>query len=52
MHYLPNLPTTQFLSKIRRSQSIYILTGSGDYEDPNQSRRLLMFFTTKTFVRT
>jgi len=38
MHYLPNLTDHGILEQIRRSSNIHILTGSGDYEDPNASR--------------
>ena len=37
-HYIPNLTDDWYLSNIRRSNHIHILTGSGDYEDPNASR--------------
>lgn len=39
-HYLPNLNDNQLLDKIRKSTHLHILTGSGDYEDPEGSRRL------------
>ena len=39
IHYLPNLEDDLFLANIRNSQHIHILTGSGDYEDPEASRR-------------
>ena len=39
-HYLPNLSDHSILEQIRRSGHIHILTGSGDYEDPDASRRL------------
>ncbi|MBK7432853.1 MAG: prolyl oligopeptidase family serine peptidase [Chitinophagaceae bacterium] len=38
MHHLPNLTDHHMLEQIRKSQHIHILTGSGDYEDPNASR--------------
>ena len=38
MHYLPNLSDHGILEEIRKSTHIHILTGSGDYEDPNASR--------------
>jgi esterase/lipase superfamily enzyme len=38
MHYLPNLTDHNMLEQIRKSDHIHILTGSGDYEDPNASR--------------
>ena len=37
-HYIPNLQDHSFLEKIRESNHIHILTGSGDYEDPQASR--------------
>ncbi len=37
MHYIPNLADHHVLEQIRRSNHIHILTGSGDYEDPNAS---------------
>lgn len=37
-HYVPNLTDDWYLSNIRRSKHIHILTGSGDYEDPQASR--------------
>ena len=39
-HYLPNLADHNVLEQIRKSRHLHILTGSGDYEDPNGSRRL------------
>ncbi|HTQ28717.1 MAG TPA: alpha/beta hydrolase-fold protein [Puia sp.] len=39
-HYLPNLGDHGVLEQIRRSGHIHILTGSGDHEDPDASRRL------------
>lgn len=38
MSYMPNLRDPWFLSNIRKSRHIHILTGSGDYEDPDASR--------------
>ena len=38
-HYIPNLTDHGILEQIRKSRHLHILTGSGDYEDPNQSRR-------------
>lgn len=37
-HYMPNLTDHNILEQIRKSRHIHILTGSGDYEDPNASR--------------
>ncbi len=39
MHYIPNLTDETILEKIRESKHIHILSGSGDYEDPEASRR-------------
>jgi len=39
LHYMPNLTDDWYLSNIRRSNHIHIVTGSGDYEDPEASRR-------------
>jgi esterase/lipase superfamily enzyme len=38
-HYLPNIQDEEYLNQIRNSHHIHIYTGSGDYEDPNASRR-------------
>jgi esterase/lipase superfamily enzyme len=37
-HYIPNLTDEWFLNDIRKSNHIHLLTGSGDYEDPQASR--------------
>jgi esterase/lipase superfamily enzyme len=37
-HYIPNLSDHYILEQIRRSNHIHLLTGSGDYEDPNASK--------------
>jgi esterase/lipase superfamily enzyme len=39
-HYLPNLTDHAVLEQIRQSSHIHILSGSGDHEDPDASRRL------------
>src|SRR6476620_8074757 len=39
MHYVPNLHDEWYLNNIRRSNHIHILTGSGDYEDPQASQK-------------
>jgi esterase/lipase superfamily enzyme len=39
-HYLPNLQDDYYLPMLQRAQHIHILTGSGDYEDPEGSRRI------------
>jgi esterase/lipase superfamily enzyme len=38
MHYVPNLSDEWFLDNIRKSKHIHILSGGGDYEDPEASR--------------
>ena len=38
-HYMPSLQDEWYLEKIRASHHIHIYTGSGDYEDPEASRR-------------
>jgi len=39
MHYMPNLHDHAILEQIRNSSHIHLLSGSGDYEDPDSSRR-------------
>ncbi len=39
IHYIPNLENPFFLDKIKASHHIHIYTGSGEYEDPDASRR-------------
>lgn len=39
-HYLPDLNDAYFLSRLQQSQHIHLLSGSGDYEDPEAARRL------------
>ncbi len=38
MQYMPGLSDDSYLSNIRKSNHIHILSGSGDYEDPNASK--------------
>jgi esterase/lipase superfamily enzyme len=38
-HYLPNIQDEEYLNLIKASHHIHLYTGSGDYEDPNASRR-------------
>lgn len=38
MNYMPNLTDEWYLENIRKSNHIHILTGSGDYEDPDASK--------------
>lgn len=40
VHYLPKLEDQRLLSLLRQKQHIHLVTGSGDYEDPQASRRL------------
>lgn len=40
MDYLPNLNDNWYLENIRKSKHIYILSGSGDYEDPQAAQNL------------
>lgn len=40
IHYLPNLEDNHYLPRLRNANHIHILTGSGDYEDPDASRSL------------
>jgi esterase/lipase superfamily enzyme len=40
-HYVPNLSDEWYLEKIKASHHIHIYTGSGDYEDPEASRRFV-----------
>jgi esterase/lipase superfamily enzyme len=39
-HYMPNLTDESTLARLRNSGKIHILSGSGDYEDPEGSRTL------------
>ena len=39
MHFMPNLHDHNTLEQIRKSQHIHLLSGSGDYEDPDSARR-------------
>jgi esterase/lipase superfamily enzyme len=47
-HYIPNLTDHSFLEKIRESNHIHILTGSGDYEDPQASRNFSAVLSEKS----
>ncbi|MBK8982019.1 MAG: esterase family protein [Ignavibacteria bacterium] len=40
MHYLPNLDDENILNQIRNSEHIHILTGQGNYENPEASVRI------------
>ena len=46
-HYLQGLNDDYFLPKIRSSEHIHILTGSGDYESPDASRRFSALLNSK-----
>lgn len=46
-HYLPNLNDEYYLSRLRDAKNIHILAGSGDYEDPDASRKLSEILTSK-----
>ena len=39
MHYMPNLSDHYLLERIRSSGHIHLVTGSGEYEDPDSSKR-------------
>ena len=39
-HYVPNLSDEWYLDNIRKSRHIHIISGSGDYEDPQGSRNI------------
>lgn len=39
MHFMPNMHDHGTLEQIRRSHHIHLLSGSGDYEDPDSARR-------------
>lgn len=39
MHYMPNLTDHSILEQIRRSGHIHLLSGSGEYEDPDSAHR-------------
>lgn len=47
MEYLPNLNDEWFLSRIRASGHIHILTGQGDWEHPEASRRFSAVLSSK-----
>ena len=46
-HYIPNLGDEWYLNHIRKSRHIHILTGSGDYEDPQASRNFSQVLNNK-----
>ncbi len=45
--YLPNLSDGQFLPMLQQKKHIHILTGQGNYENPDASRRLAGVLTEK-----
>lgn len=47
-HYIPKLEDNWYLEHIRKSRHIHILTGSGDYEDPQASRNFSMVLNNKS----
>lgn len=47
LHYLRELNDGNILGKLRKSQHIHILTGSGDYESPDASRVFSALLTHK-----
>lgn len=47
MDYLPNLTDPWYLENIRKSKHIHILSGSGDYEDPQAAENLARVFYNK-----
>ena len=46
-HYMPNLTDDWSLNTIRSSNHIHIITGSGDYEDPQAARNFSGVLNTK-----
>lgn len=52
MHYIPNLTNDWFLNHIRKSKHIHILSGSGDYEDPEGSRKFSQVLNSKGIPHT
>jgi esterase/lipase superfamily enzyme len=47
MHYLPNMNDDFFLPRLHHARHIHILSGSGDYEDPDASRQLSAVLSSK-----
>lgn len=47
LQYMSNLDDQHFLPRIREKQHIHILTGSGNYENPDASRRMSEVLTAK-----
>lgn len=46
-HYLPGLNDEHFLPRLQQARHLHILTGSGDYEDPEASKRLSNILASK-----
>lgn len=46
-HYVPNLQDEWYLSQIKNSHHIHLLSGSGDYEDPEASRKFSQVLSNK-----
>lgn len=46
-HYLPNLDDDYFLPRLQQAPHIHILSGSGNYESPDASRRLSGILSSK-----
>jgi esterase/lipase superfamily enzyme len=47
MHYIPNLTDPFYLDKLKASHHIHLCTGSGDFEDPDSSRRFASILYSK-----
>jgi len=50
--YLPNLNDDDYLPRLRQKQHIHIVTGQGDYETPDASRRLSGILSAKDIPHT
>lgn len=51
-HYISNLNDQWYLDKIRSSKHIHILSGGGDYEDPEASRKFSHLLNSKSIPHT
>ncbi len=47
IHFIPNLTDANILNQIRSKKHLYIVTGSGNYENPTFSRRFSEVLTSK-----
>jgi esterase/lipase superfamily enzyme len=47
MHYMQNMSDDNTLNQIRQSQHLHVLTGSGDWETPDASRRFATLLQNK-----